>query len=791
MISIPARHFPHLIAFILLFPLAGAAQSEASGQLAGRVTDQQDSVIPRAAVSAKNVQTQSEFRAVANEIGVYSIPSVPSGSYTISVTARGFRTTVLKDIRVDAGSTATADATMQVGLEDTVIYTVSRYEEEIINAPAAATVILEQTIQAAPTQNLADLLRAVPGVNVAQTSASSFGVNGRAAGAALPDAQLALIDGRTIYQDSFSYVAWNIVPTNLDDVKQVEVIRGPASAVWGANAMNGVVNIVTKPPREALGTTVALGIGTFDRSGGVAESNTGSLYYLNAAHVQALNDRWAFKLTGGVYAQDAFARPEGNIPNQYNLYPNPQYTNKGTTQPKADARVDYDFPDAYQHLTFAGGYAWSTGIWHGGFGGIRADMSGSYGKVDYVRGALRLSGYANNFTTDGTFLIRFEPSGRPLAWSDHNHAYHFEFSDLRKAGTRHLFSYGGSLRFTAYDLLNAPEAGRRTEVGAYLQDEILLSEHFRWIVGTRLDKIGNLDGVVFSPRTTFIIKPTPGQTFRVSYNRAYVAPSMIANYWKLDVMSWFNLGVLIHPILTGYSYPMRLEGSKNLKAPSLNAYELGYAATMANGRVHLGAAFYLNEMKNHISFPQAGSYTTQNPPPAWPLPAEVLDLLIAVNAFGPGNGLPSLYVGLSRGEGSRTRDKGIELSVAARLNRTIDGFANYSWQAKPEAKGFSVSELNMPPANRFNAGLNFDYKRYFGNVSVSYVGRAYWQDIILYGGWTDAYTVVNLGAGVRVDRYDKYTAMLKISNLANTMVQNHIYGDILKRQISGELRMRF
>jgi outer membrane receptor protein involved in Fe transport len=178
-----------------------------------------------------------------------------------------------------------------------------------------------------------------------------------------------LIDGRTIYLDSYSYVAWNIVPTSLDEIKQIEVIRGPGSAIWGANAMNGVVNIITKPPRESLGTTLTLGMGTFDRTGGVAGSSRGSLYYLNAAHAQALNERWAFRLTGGVYTQDAFARPEGDIPNQINLIPSPSFINKGTTQPKVDALLDYDFPDGRQHLKFAGGYAWSSGILHGPFGG--------------------------------------------------------------------------------------------------------------------------------------------------------------------------------------------------------------------------------------------------------------------------------------------------------------------------------------------------------------------------------------------------------------------------------------
>jgi outer membrane receptor protein involved in Fe transport len=153
-------------------------------------------------------------------------------------------------------------------------------------------------------------------------------------------------------------------------------IRGPASAIWGANAMNGVINIITRPPREVLGTTFAFGIGTFDRSGGVAKSNRGSLYYVNATHAQALNNRWAFKITGGAYTQDAFARPTGPIPTIISLY-HSSFTNEGTTQPKAEARVDYDFPDGKQDVILYGGYTDAYTVINLS-AGVRLDRSGKY-----------------------------------------------------------------------------------------------------------------------------------------------------------------------------------------------------------------------------------------------------------------------------------------------------------------------------------------------------------------------------------------------------------------------------
>jgi outer membrane receptor protein involved in Fe transport len=164
--------------------------------------------------------------------------------------------------------------------------------------------------------------------------------------------------------------------------------------------------------------------------------------------------------------------------------------------------------------------------------------------------------------------------------------------------------------------------------------------------------------------------------------------------------------------------------------------------------------------------------------------------MIAANAFGPGLGLPSLITAGNRG---KVRNKGLELSADARLNRYVTGFANYSWQAHPVSKDFDISVLNLPPRHRFNAGMSFDYKRYLGNVSVSYVGSAYWNDVInvTYSGPTKAYTVVNVSGGIRWGGGEKYMAMLKVSNLANTPIQNHVFGDILKRQIAGELRIRF
>ena len=130
------------------------------------------------------------------------------------------------------------------------------------------TIVNEKRLAAMPTQNYADVMRQIPGVNVVQMSARDFNVTPRGATNVPASSQLVMIDGRPINQDYYGYVAWDFMPTGFGEVKRIEVLSGAASAVWGAYAMNGVVNILTKSPREMAGTTVTLGGGTFDRSGG-------------------------------------------------------------------------------------------------------------------------------------------------------------------------------------------------------------------------------------------------------------------------------------------------------------------------------------------------------------------------------------------------------------------------------------------------------------------------------------------------------------------------------------------
>ena len=674
------------------------------------------------------------------------------------------------------------DPDRPIAFEEQLVVTASRTDQQLVNAPASVSVITTETIQNSPGTNIGDLLRAVPGINVAQLSARDVNLTARGATSTLATSQLALVDGRSVYLDFFGMVMWDLVPTNANEIKQIEVIRGPASAVWGANAMSGVVNVITLSPRELAasgGSSLTIGAGFFDRDVTGQDSGTGGLFYVNGTHAQAVNDKWSYKLSAGYFSQDALPRPTGTIPNSFNT-PYPPYNNSGTSQPKFDARVDYELANSGK-LVFSGGVAGTEGIIHSGIGPFDID-SGS--RLTYFSGRYQKDGrhvgfFTNILNGDAVNFLSRDITGALLPLLFDTTTFDIEASDLRTFGTRHVLSYGGNYRHNSFDISIAPNGDDRNEGGAYVQDEIFLTDRFRWVVGGRLDKFSSIDNAVFSPRTTLMYKPSLNQTVRLSFNRAFRAPSFINNNLDVTLLNQVNLSA-ISPALSAFVFPFRAAGNPDLEQETMTAYEIGYTGVL-NRRATVTAAVYWNTTDDAIFFTQTGRYTAATPPVTWPpqIPTFVLNLIP----------LPSLFSYQNLGT---VNDKGIELGVDGVVNRYLNVNVNYSYQADPDIEGFDPSETNFPANNRFNVGFNFNYGRLLGNFMVSYTGDAYWQDVLdqRFAGSTDAFTLVNLGFGVKWMQ-DRLVTSLKITNLANSEVQQHIFGDILKRQVIGEVRYGF
>ena len=688
--------------------------------------------------------------------------------------------------------------------EEQVVVTASKIEQQLVNAPATVSIVTSDVIQSSPATNYAELLRSVPGMNITQTSARDFNVTLRGATSTLATSQLTLLDGRSLYLDFFGFVAWDFLPVNPNEVRQIEVIRGPASAIWGANAMSGVVNFISKTPRELAGSSFTMGVGTFGREVDDNGRGNGSLWYFNGTHAAAANDRWSYKVSAGAFGQDAMARPEGTIPNSLTQYPS--FANSGTRQPKFDTRVDYEAPEGAYRLSFSGGFAGTEGMIHTGIGPFDMDRGTvlGYGAARWTKGAQKLNFFTNILNGDATALLSVGPDGQPILFAFDTKTFDVEYGNVTAIGTRNVLSYGGNLRYNAFDLSLAPRGDNRSEGGVYIQDEIFISDHLRWVVGARLDKFSVLDDPNFSPRTALIVKPTPEQSVRVSFNRAFRAPSLVNNFLEVSIVNPVDLRA-INPAFAAapggpiFNLAVQANGYEDLVEQQVDAYEVAYTGVIAK-RATISAAFYYNKSKDGIFFTQVGRYRATNPPPGWvakvgplvgvPTALGILEVLPPTCIGRPTDcttgGLPSEFSYRNLGT---VEDKGIELGVDGSVNRALNVFANYSYQFEP-VPDFDISELNLPPTNRFNAGFNFTEGRFLGNMSASYQDEAYFQDVAGYEGTTDAYWQVSGAFGMRWMN-DRLTTTIKVSNLFDEEIQSHIFGDVIKRQVIGELRVQF
>ena len=677
---------------------------------------------------------------------------------------------------------------------ETVVVSASKVEQQLVDAPATMTVIGPRTLEVAPSTNYADLLRNVPGLNITQISARDVNVTSRGATGSLATSQLAVLDGRSLYQDFFGFVMWDFMPADLDEIKRIEVIRGPASAVWGANALNGVISVITKTPREAPGTAVTIGGGVMDRDVNDNGARRGSLFFVRGSHARVVNDRLSYRVKTGTYVSDALGRPNGFLPNASNTA-YPAYNNTGTSQPKIDVRFDYDFPDAERKLQVSAGFAGTDGVMHTGIGPF--DINGGaklgYWKMDFTRRAFKLQAFMNTLDGNARNLLSVGPTGQPIDFEFSTRTFDVEVGDTRVAAGKHVLTYGGNLRVNRFNLSIAPGETGRTEGGVYLQDEFLMSDRYRLVAGARIDKFSSIDNPVFSPRVALVVKPREAHSVRLSYNRAFRAPSMVNN--NLDTALGTPLPLsLLSPFFGSavYLVPTTAVGNQDLTEEHIDAVELAYTGNIGE-RATISAATYYTEFRDSIYFTQTGSWLTA--PPGFPgIPAlSVTPNMLWQGVLAAGIRFPSNYTYRNLGT---VKNKGLELGIDGRVTSAVSAFANYAFQPRPTPSfpGLTaeqaLGEINLPARHLINLGASYMGPRGYGSLSISHTGRAFWQDVLddRFHGFTKAFTAVNLTLGAKFQG-GRYAAALKITNLTNRQIQQHVFGDVVKRQIVGEIKL--
>ena len=192
----------------------------------------------------------------------------------------------------DGGREAVSEELQLLKEEETVSIAV-RHEQPISQAPSNVYVITDEDIRQSGAPDLPTVLRRIPGMEVMQVTGADFNVSVRGDNQLNANKLLVMVDGRSIYVDQQGIVLWKLLPVTLPEIKRIEVLKGPASAVYGFNAFDGIINIVTKSPEEMRGTTLQFGGGEFDTitSAAIQAGTVGKLgYRISVGHDQ--NAQW-------------------------------------------------------------------------------------------------------------------------------------------------------------------------------------------------------------------------------------------------------------------------------------------------------------------------------------------------------------------------------------------------------------------------------------------------------------------------------------------------------------------
>ena len=733
-----------------------------------------DDVQNRYALGALELQTSSNSTdgADGDWTTVDSVPAdftAPSGEFSRTVTIASTRWIRLRLTRAPASGVTLSEIEFHgdavepapqgepelYRFSTDVVVTASRREQRTIDAPVSMTVLDRRQIEASPAENVADLLRGVPGLNVVEISARDVSITGRLPTSAFAQGQLVLVDGRSIINDPNGIAFFDMMPVRFDEIDQIEVLHGPGSSVWGGDALTAVVNLRTKSPREMRGGLVTASIGERD-------SRSMSGRWAGA------RDAWSYKLSGSYYRQGPWARPSA-LPDGSPMPVDFAYDNPPTTQPRFDARVDWD-RDATRRWSFRTGYARTSGslltptlpLEFEFLYSYYADTSYSSPGLDATVQYRRLVGHATS-VLDGSPSDAV--SNTPSA----------DVTMRRAVGTRQALVFGASTRADFFEIAATPNQDQRFQMGAFVDDQIALARQLRLNLGGRLDYIQTV-GAAFSPRVSVVVQPTTNGSFRFSYSRAYRPPTLIENY--LLVRSSFAIGL---PDGQSATIPIAAVGNEDLDVARSDGFEVGYSANLAR-RHTLAATFYHVVVDGEIQFGTSEFYSPSDPPPGWPVAPELV----------PPGALPKTSTFRNVG---RLRSRGLELGLDTDWSNHVWTRLSYTFQDEPElteAVAEFPTSVNLPPTHQFSVLVGGAQGPWSGSVGLAYVDRAFWSDALdmRFWGFTGSYSLLNAAVAYRLDRA-RSEIVLKATNLLDQKAQQHSFGDIVRRRVLVEYRLKF
>jgi iron complex outermembrane recepter protein len=477
------------------------------------------------------------------------------------------------------------------------VTSVSKAPEQVRKTAAAIYVITQEEIRRSGVTELPDALRLAPGVEVARIDSNKWSIGIRGFGSRLSRDVLVLIDGRTVYSTLLAGTYWEVQNVLLEDVDRIEIIRGPGGTIWGPNAVNGVINIITKSSKDTHGAYVSAGGGDLEQG------------FFNARYGGGDNKHLNYRVYAMGFDRGPEFHPDGRDFDRWRA---------------AQGGFRADWANQRDTVTFQGD-VFDEGA---GESVTATSYTAPYSQIRV--GTALLSG--------GNVLARWQRSLREgedfqlqvsydranrheLNFIDNRDTYDVDFLDRFRLPARQRISWGVGARLSRGNdpqvvsgLVFLPTQRTDKLFTAFVQDEIqLIANRLTLSMGTKFLRT-NFTGLQLQPSGRLLWTPTDKQTLWASFTHAVRTPS--------DAERNFYLSGYIGT-MQGLPFFARFNANPNFRSEQLNGYELGYRRLLGK-KIYFDVATFYNHYSDLFSEDITGApYVENDPPPThYLLPAE-------------------------------------------------------------------------------------------------------------------------------------------------------------------------
>jgi iron complex outermembrane receptor protein len=474
-------------------------------------------------------------------------------------------------------------------LGDIQVTSVNKAPEEVWKTPAAIYVITQEQIQRSGATNIPEALRLAPGVEVARINADTWSIGIRGFGTRLSRSVLVLIDGRSVYSPLLAGVYWEVQDTLIEDIDRIEVIRGPGGTIWGPNAVNGVINIITRHSKETQGGLLSGGGGNVQQ--GLGEARYGGAHGKDFTYrVYGKAFAWAPEHHYDGHNYDSWQGGQAGFRMDWTHKTRDNFTLEGSL-------YNQDFGESVPITTY--------------------NPPASYlqdGSASLSGGNILWRWERNQGDRKGVLLDAFyaRDNRHELNFGDLRDTYDIDYLQ-RRPFTRQELSWGASIDIShgfnplvITGLYFLPQGRTDQLYTGFIQDEIALKpDQVQLVVGAKVLKT-NYTGLVAEPNVRLLYTPTATQTFWAAFTRAVRTPA--------DVERAFYLSSYLGPAPNGLPFFARFNANPNFRSEYLNGYELGYRR-MLKTKLYVDVAAFFNQYSNVFSEELTGGPGIEDVPP--------------------------------------------------------------------------------------------------------------------------------------------------------------------------------